>query len=183
MSWKLPRIVVIGTLLALPASAVAQETPSSEPSGPREVVERWFRLADELDDGAEARDAFLALYREDALHIQGPAGTNQQGTATFWGREKVRLLVERLATEWRNATVRADVATAREVSEAVWPEAPGPWGGSLVAAQFTLSGTRQEDEVRWTVPGAAFFRVSGGELLRVRIYLGLGEAAEVRDTR
>lgn len=176
-----PAVAILG-VLAFASAAAAQEA-TSESSGPRDVVERWFRLADELDDTAEAREAFLALYREDALHIQGPAGPNQQGTTTFWGRDKVRLLVERLAADWGDANIRADVSTAREVSEAVWPETPGPWGGSLVAAQFTVAGTRREDGIRWTVPGAAFFRVRDGELLRVRIYLGLGEAAEVKDMR
>ncbi len=166
---------VLAALLMASATGAAQD----EPPGARAVVEEWFRLASELDDSEESRAAFVALYREDALHIQGPAGDNQRGTTTFWGRDKVRLLVERLASEWQDASVRADVATAQEVSETVWPEAPGPWGGSLVAAQFTVAGTRRDDGVRWFIPGAAFFRVRDGRLLRVRIYLGLGEAAEV----
>lgn len=164
-------------------AAAAAKPGQADPEDARAVVERWFRLASELDESAESREAFVALYREDALHIQGPAGPHQRGTATFWGREKVRLLVERLASEWRDADVRAEVATAQEVSETVWPEAEGPWGGSLVAAQFTVAGTRDDDGVRWFIPGAAFFRVRDGQLLRVRVYLGLGEAAEVEVRR
>ncbi len=146
---------------------------------PAELVERWFALAGALAEDPESREAFLDLYEEDALHIQGPMGTHQRGTTTFWGREKVALLVAGLLEEWTDRSIRLEVATAAEVSETVLPEAPGPWGGSLVAAQFTLSGTRRDDGRRYVIPGAGFFRVRGDRLSRVRIYLGMGEAAEV----
>lgn len=151
--------------------------------GGREVAERWFRLVDGLDGSEESRAAFLALYGEDALHIQGPAGDYQRGSATYWGREKIGLLVDRLLGEWRDHSIRPEVATAAEVSEAVWAEAEGPWGGPLIATQFTIAATRRDDETRWYIPGAAFFRVRGSELVRVRIYLALGEAAEVEIQR
>ena len=145
----------------------------------RDVAERWFRLLDDLDGSEESRADFLALYAEDALHIQGPSGDYQRGSTTYWGREKVGLLVDRLLAEWKDHSIRPEVATAGEVSENVWAEAEGPWGGPLVAAQFTIAATHREDGTRWYIPGAAFFRVRGSELIRVRIYLGLGEAAEV----
>ncbi len=168
-----------GALLAAPGASQDGET---QPGG-REVAERWFRLVDDLDGSEESRAAFLALYAEDALHIQGPAGDHQRGSATYWGREKVGLLVDRLLGEWKDHSIRPEVATAAEVSEAVWAEAEGPWGGPLIATQFTIAATRRDEETRWYIPGAAFFRVRGSELVRVRIYLALGEAAEVEIQR
>ena len=165
----------------LAAPGVAQDG-EAEPGG-RDLAERWFRLLDALDGSEESRAAFLALYAEDALHIQGPAGDYQRGSATYWGREKVGLLVDRLQEEWKDHSIRPEVATAAEVSETVWAEAEGPWGGPLIAVQFTIAGTRRDEEVRWHIPGAAFFRVRGSELVRVRIYLGRGEAAEVEIQR
>ena len=167
---------------ALPAAAGIPQDGEAEPGG-RELAERWFRLVDALDGGEASRAAFLALYAEDALHIQGPAGDYQRGSATYWGREKVGLLVDRLLEEWKDHSIRPEVATAGEVSENVWAETEGPWGGPLVAAQFTIAATRRDDETRWYIPGAAFFRVRGSELVRVRIYLALGEAAEVEIQR
>ena len=164
-----------------PQAGVSQEA-EAEVTG-RGVAERWFRLLDDLDGSEESREAFLALYAEDALHIQGPTGDYQRGSATYWGREKVGMLVDRLLGEWKDHSIRPEVATAGEVSETVWPEAAGPWGGPLIAAQFTIAATRRDEEVRWFIPGAAFFRVRGNELVRVRIYLGLGEAAEVEIQR
>lgn len=175
-------IVLLTLGWALPAAGGIAQDGEAEPGG-REVAERWFRLVDALDGSEESRAAFLALYAEDALHIQGPAGDHQRGTATYWGREKVGLLVDRLLEEWKDHSIRPEVATAAEVSETVWAEADGPWGGSLVAAQFTIAATRRDEEVRWYIPGAAFFRVRGNELVRVRIYLALGEAAEVEIQR
>lgn len=163
------------------APGVAQDG-EAEPGG-RAVAERWFRLVDALDGSEESRTAFLALYAEDALQIQGPAGDHQRGSATYWGREKVGLLVDRLLEEWKDHSIRPEVATAGEVSETVWAEAEGPWGGPLIAAQFTIAATRRDEETRWYIPGAAFFRVRGSELVRVRIYLALGEAAEVEIQR
>ncbi len=175
-------IVLLTLGWALPTAAGPAQDGEAEPGG-REVAERWFRLVDALDGSEESRTAFLALYAEDALHIQGPAGDHQRGSATYWGREKVGLLVDRLLEEWKDHSIRPEVATAAEVSEAVWAEADGPWGGPLVAAQFTIAATRREEETRWYIPGAAFFRVRGNELVRVRIYLALGEAAEVEIQR
>ena len=167
---------------ASPPNAGVHQEAAVEVTG-RDIAERWFRLLDDLDGSEESRAAFLALYAEDALHIQGPAGDYQQGSATYWGREKVGLLVDRLLGEWKDHSIRPEVATAAEVSETVWAEAEGPWGGPLIAAQFTIAATRRDEEVRWFIPGAAFFRVRGNELVRVRIYLGLGEAAEVEIQR
>ena len=149
----------------------------------RSIAEAWFLRLNDLDGGEESRAAFLALYAEDALHIQGPAGDYQRGSATYWGREKVGLLVDRLLKEWKDHSIRPEVATAAEVSETIWAEAEGPWGGPLIAAQFTIAATRRDEETRWYIPGAAFFRVRGDELVRVRIYLALGEAAEVEIQR
>ena len=163
------------------AAGIAQDGEAE--LGGRQVAERWFRLVDTLDGSEESRAAFLALYAEDALHIQGPAGDHQRGSATYWGREKVGLLVDRLLEEWKDHSIRSEVATAGEVSETVWAEAEGPWGGPLIAAQFTIAATRRDDGTRWYIPGAAFFRVRGSELVRVRIYLALGEAAEVEIQR
>lgn len=173
-------LLTLGWALAA-ATGIAQDG-EAEPGG-REVAERWFRLVDALDGSEESRTAFLALYAEDALHIQGPAGDYQRGSATYWGRDKVGLLVDRLLEEWKDHSIRPEVATAAEVSETVWAEAEGPWGGPLVAAQFTIAATRRDEDVRWYIPGAAFFRVRGSELVRVRIYLALGEAAEVEIQR
>ncbi len=173
-------LLILGWAL-LAAPGVAQDE-QAEPGG-RELAERWFRLVDGLDGSEESRAALLALYAEDALHIQGPAGDYQRGSATYWGREKVGLLVDRLLEEWKDHSIRPEVATAAEVSENVWAESEGPWGGPLVAAQFTIAATRRDDETRWYIPGAAFFRVRGSELVRVRIYLALGEAAEVEIQR
>lgn len=164
-----------------PEAGSSQEAEAD--AGARSIVERWFRLLDDLDGSEASRAAFLALYAEDALHIQGPAGEDQRGSATYWGREKVGLLVDRLLGEWKDHSIRPEVATAAEVSETVWAEAEGPWGGPLIAAQFTIAATRRDEEIRWYIPGAAFFRVRGDELIRVRIYLGLGEAAEVEIQR
>ena len=163
------------------AAGIAQDGEAE--AGGREVAERWFRLVDALDGSEETREAFLALYAGDALHIQGPAGDYQRGSATYWGREKVGLLVDRLLEEWKDHSIRPEVATAGEVSETVWAEAEGPWGGPLIAAQFTIAATRRDDGIRWYIPGAAFFRVRGNELVRVRLYLALGEAAEVEIQR
>ena len=173
--------------LLAPAWAPAAGTEVPQEAGAeitgRNIAERWFRLLDDLDGSDESRAAFLALYAEDALHIQGPTGDYQRGTATYWGREKVGLLLDRLLGEWKDHSVFTEVATAGEVSETLWAETDGPWGGPLIAVQFTIAGTRRDDETRWHIPGAAFFRVRGGELVRVRIYLGLGEAAEVEIQR
>ena len=171
-------VALLALAWALPAPAGIAQDGEPEPGG-REIAERWFRLVDALDGSEESRTAFLALYAEDALHIQGPAGDHQRGSATYWGREKVGLLVDRLLEEWKDHSIRPEVATAAEVSETVWAEAEGPWGGPLVAAQFTIAATRRDEETRWYIPGAAFFRVRGNELIRVRIYLAPGEAAEV----
>ncbi len=182
----LPRLAAAIALLTLgwapPTAAGITQDGEAEPGG-REVAERWFRLVDALDGGEESRAALLALYAEDALHIQGPAGDYQRGSATYWGREKVGLLVDRLLEEWKDHSIRPEVATAAEVSENVWAEAEGPWGGPLIAVQFTIAATRRDEETRWYIPGAAFFRVRGSELIRVRIYLALGEAAEVEIQR
>ena len=175
-------IAVIGSAWAEPSGTGVAQEAEAEVTG-RHIAERWFRLLDDLDGSDESRAAFLALYAEDALHIQGPTGDYQRGTATYWGREKVGLLVERLLAEWQDHSIRPEVATVGEVSETLWAEAAGPWGGPLIAVQFTIAGTRRDDETRWHIPGAAFFRVRGGELVRVRIYLGLGEAAEVEIQR
>ena len=172
-------IVLLG---ATPETSIPSQQANAEVTGPS-VAERWFRLLDDLDDTDASRAAFLALYAEDALHIQGPTGDYQRGTTTYWGREKIGLLVDRLLAEWEDHSIRPEVATSAEVSETVWAEGEGPWGGPLIAVQFTIAGTRREDETRWHIPGAAFFRVRGGELVRVRIYLGLGEAAEVEIQR
>ena len=183
VSPSLAAAIVLLTLgWALPAATGVSQNGEAEPGG-REVAERWFRLVDDLDGSEESRDAFLALYAEDALHIQGPAGDHQRGSATYWGREKVGLLVDRLLEEWKDHSIRPEVATAAEVSEAVWAEAEGPWGGPLIATQFTIAATRLDDGTRWYIPGAAFFRVRGSQLVRVRIYLALGEAAEVEIQR
>ena len=181
-----PRSAAAAALLtlgwALPPTAAAPQDGEAEGGG-REVAERWFRLVDALDGSEVSREAFLALYADDALHIQGPAGDHQRGSATYWGRERVGLLVDRLLEAWKDHSIRPEVATAAEVSETVWAEAEGPWGGPLIAAQFTIAATRRDDETRWYIPGAAFFRVRGSELVRVRIYLALGEAAEVEIQR
>ena len=175
--------------VALLALAGAPLSHASGPQGSegeitgRDVAERWFRLLNDLDGSEASRTAFLSLYAEDALHIQGPSGDYQRGSATYWGRENVGLLVDRLLEEWKDHSVRPEIATAAEVSETVWAEAEGPWGGPLIAAQFTIAATRREEGMRWYIPGAAFFRVRGAELVRVRIYLGLGEAAEVEIQR
>lgn len=162
------------------AAGPAETSPEAEA---RAVVERWFRLANDLDGTPESRAAFLALYDEEALHLQGPAGDHQRGTAAYRGREKIAVLVERLLAAWEDHAIRPVVATAREASEAVRPLAPGPWGGPLVAAQFTVAGTRKTDGTRWTIPGAVFFRLRDGRILRSRLYLGQGEAAEVEIQR
>ena len=162
-------------------AGVRQEVPAE--AGGRAVAEAWFLRLNELDGSAESRAAFLALYAGDALPIQGPAGDDQRGSATYWGREKVALLVDRLLGEWEDHSIRPEVATAAETSGTVWAEAEGPWGGPLIAAQFTIAATRRDDGTRWYVPGAVFFRVRGDELVRVRIYLGVGEAAEVEIQR
>ena len=175
-------LAVSGSAWAAPSGTGAAQEAEAEVTG-RGIAERWFRLLDDLDGSDESRAAFLALYAEDALHIQGPTGDYQRGTATYWGREKVGLLVERLLEEWKDHSIRPEVATSGEVSETLWAEAEGPWGGPLIAVQFTIAGTRRDDETRWHIPGAAFFRVRDGELVRVRIYLGLGEAAEVEIQR
>lgn len=175
-------IALLGTAGAPRLAAEAQREDGNEDTGPS-LAQRWFRLLDDLDGADASRAAFLALYAEDALHIQGPTGDYQRGTATYWGREKVGLLVDRLLAEWEDHSIRPDVATSAEISETVWAEGDGPWGGPLIAVQFTIAGTRRKDETRWHIPGAAFFRVRGGELVRVRIYLGLGEAAEVEIQR
>ena len=175
-------LAVTGSAWAAPSGTGVAQEAGTEDTG-RSIAERWFRLLDDLDGSDESRAAFLALYAEDALHIQGPTGDYQRGTATYWGREKVGLLVERLLAEWKAHSIRPEVATAGEVSETLWTEAAGPWGGPLIAVQFTIAGTRRDDETRWHIPGAAFFRVRGEELVRVRIYLGLGEAAEVEIQR
>ena len=183
VSPSLAAAIVLLTLgWALPAATGVSQNGEAE-SGGREVAERWFRLVDDLDGSEESRDAFLALYAEDALHIQGPAGDHQRGSATYWGREKVGLLVDRLLEEWKDHSIRPEVSTAAEVSETVWAEAEGPWGGPLIATQFTIAATRLDDGTRWYIPGAAFFRVRGSQLVRVRIYLALGEAAEVEIQR
>ena len=160
-----------------------QAAPETGEATAESLVERWFLLANDLDGTPESREEFLALYETDALHIQGPAGGHQRGTATYWGREKIALLVDRLLGEWKDFALRPVVATARETSEAVWPSATGPWGGPLVVAEFTVAGTRTDDGKRWTVPGAVFFRIRERRLLRTRLYLGLGEAAEVEIQR
>lgn len=172
---------VLAPLAATALPEVRQETEATVPG--RGVAEAWFLRLNDLDGGEASRAAFLALYAEDALHIQGPTGDYQRGSATYWGREKVGLLVDRLLGEWKDHSIRPEVATAAEVSETVWADAEGPWGGPLVAVQFTIAATRRDEETRWHIPGAAFFRVRGGELVRVRIYLGLGEAAEVEIQR
>lgn len=173
--------LVVATSVVAPGVGMTQDD-GGEISGPG-IAERWFLRLNDLDGDAESRAAFLALYAEDALHIQGPAGDDQRGSATYWGREKVGLLVDRLLGEWKDHSIRPEVATAAEVSGTVWAEAEGPWGGPLIAVQFTIAATRRDDETRWHIPGAAFFRVRGSELTRVRIYLGLGEAAEVEIQR
>ena len=175
-------IALLAPIRAQAATAPVPQEAEGEVTG-RIIAERWFRLLDDLDGSDESRAAFLALYAEDALHIQGPTGDYQRGNATYWGREKVGLLVDRLLGEWQDHSIRPEVATAGEVSETLWAEAEGPWGGPLIAVQFTIAGTRRDDETRWHIPGAAFFRVRGGELVRVRVYLGLGEAAEVEIQR
>ncbi len=176
--------VLFGLVAVFAAGAApAQEGSASAESPAVELVERWFSLAGELGDDPASHQAFLDLYEEDALHIQGPAGTHQRGTAMFRGREKVALLIARLVEQWTDHTLRLEVSTAAEVSETVIPQAPGPWGGPLVAVEFTLSGTRKDEERRYTVPAAGFFRVRGDRLARVRIYLGMGEAAEVEIQR
>lgn len=166
---------------AQPEAGGAQ--PETGGASAESLVERWFLLANGLDGTPESREEFLALYRDDALHIQGPAGSHQRGTATYWGREKIASMLDRLLREWKDFALRPVVATARETSETVWPAGPGPWGGPLVAAEFTAAGTRTDDGKRWTVPGAVFFRIRGGRILRTRLYLGLGEAAEVEIQR
>lgn len=166
-----------------PAPAARQEPSETGEASPESLVDRWFLLANDLDRTPASREEFLALYEEDALHIQGPAGGHQRGTATYWGREKIASMLERLLAEWKDFALRLVVATARETSEAVWPSRPGPWGGPLVAAEFTVAGTRTDDGKRWTVPGAVFFRLREGRILRTRLYLGLGEAAEVEIQR
>ena len=162
------------------AAPAAESSPEAEA---RALVERWFLRANDLDGTPESRAAFLALYAEDALHLQGPAGDHQRGSAAYRGREKIAVLVERLLAAWDDHALRPVVATARETSEAVRPLAPGPWGGLLVAAEFTVAGTRKDDGTRWTIPGAVFFRLREGRILRSRLYLGLGEAAEVEIQR
>ncbi len=172
------RVLLLALFLAAPAASAQDGNPSAA-----EVVEQWFALAGDLTEDPASREAFLALYEENALHIQGPAGDHQRGTAMFWGREKMALLVQELVERWKDHALRLEVATAAEVSATVMPEAPGPWGGSLVAAEFTLSGTLRDAGRRYTVPAAGFFRVRGDRLARVRIYLGMGEAAEVEIQR
>ena len=172
----------IGFLGATPDTSVPAQEAGAEAT-PRSVAESWFLRLNDLDGSEESRAALVALYAEDALHIQGPAGDYQRGSATYWGREKIGLLVDRLLEEWKDHSIRPEVATAGEVSETVWAEAEGPWGGPLIAAQFTIAATRRDEETRWYIPGAAFFRVRGSELVRVRIYLALGEAAEVEIQR
>ena len=163
----------------LPVGAARTGQPGPERDDAAGLAQRWFRALQDLDATEARRNAFLALYAEDALHIQGPSGDHQRGTTTFWGREKVGLLVDRLLTEWENHSIRIEVATAAEISTTLLPETPGPWGGPLVAAQFAIAGTSRKTGLRWHVPGAVFFRIADGELVRVRVYLGLGEAAEV----
>ena len=181
----------IASVTAAPAGGARQTDPdraapaaeSSPEAEARALVEQWFLRANDLDGTPESRAAFLALYAEDALHLQGPAGDHQRGSAAYRGREKIAVLVERLLAAWDDHSLRPVVATARETSEAVRPLAPGPWGGPLVAAEFTVAGTRKDDGTRWTVPGAVFFRLREGRILRSRLYLGLGEAAEVEIQR
>lgn len=168
---------------AEPSSGSRQAQPETGAAAAESLVERWFLLANDLDGTPGSREAFLALYEDDALHIQGPAGGHQRGTATYWGREKIASMLDRLLAEWKDFALRPVVATARETSEAVWPSRAGPWGGPLVAAEFTVAGTRTGDGKRWTVPGAVFFRIREGRILRTRLFLGLGEAAEVEIQR
>ena len=178
-----PRVAQAAAITGVLLLSMVAAPAGAQGGGGGEIVERWFRLLEDLGTGAEGRDQFLSLYAVDALHIQGPSGSHQRGTTTFRGREKVGMLVDRLLEEWENHSIRIEVATAAEVSKTLLPEIGGPWGGPLVAAQFSLAATRRDTGVRWHVPGSAFFRIVGAELTRVRIYLGLGEAAEVEIQR
>ena len=55
-------------------------------------------------------------------------------------------------------------------------------GGLRVGPDFP-DQVPDDDGTRRTVPGAVFFRLREGRILRSRLYLGLGEAAEVEIQR
>ena len=134
--------------------------PPNRPEG-RALVEAWFRRVEDLDGSGESRAARCwPLYAEDALHIQGPAGPHQRGTATYWGRERWACWWTGCSASGRDHAIRPEMATAAEVSEAVWPEAEGPWAG-----RSSPPSSRSPEPGGRTEPAGTFPR---GRVLRLR---------------
>ena len=148
-------------------SLIAMQAPSVDDGVP--VVEAWFDAMNALDGSPESIDKLLSLYREDALHITGP-DSHQIGTVTYEGEKGIRFLLERTSQTREQILYRIDVVTSREVSRELFHLADGPWGGKSVAVQFHTAYTRRLDGVRFSTPGAAFFRIEDGKIGRLRLY-------------
>ena len=164
------------SLLLVLGYTVQERAP--EPTA-KDVVVSWIDAVNALArDDEEAVDAFVSLYREDALHITGPEA-HQRGAVTFSGHDNIRNMALDLAERYDGLHYRIEVVTASETSKSLFHVADGPWGGPSVAVAYVAAFTRREDGVRFMVPGAAFFQIQEGKIRRVRQYVAAGEMAEV----
>lgn len=173
--------VLVMLALAVAGPGVARQ--AAVPPSPDQIVRQWFDRWNALGSGAEAVDAFVALYETGALHLTGPS-PDQRGTATYRGQEGLRVLAARVAATQEKMTYRLETETAREDTATLFHRTDGPWGGPAMAVQFVAVYTDRTTQKRYSQPGAAFFQLVGDKIHRARIYYAEGERTEVeQDTR
>ena len=142
------------------------------------MVETWFDRMSALDGTDSSLDALVDLYAADALHITAPE-SHQLGAVTFAGHENIRKMARDFASRYMALRFRIEVVTAREQSTRLFHRVDGPWGGPSIAVEYVAAFTRRTDEVRFMVPGAAFFQLEEGKIRRLRLYVASGELAPV----
>src|SRR5262245_22555763 len=146
---------------------------------PQSVVEEWFRRWNALDGSEASIQRFVDLYDANAVHQTTPS-EKQIGPVFLEAREGIRKLAEDFSKANTEAAFRIETVTANEKSEQLFYVANGPWQGPGVAVQFVGAYTVRATKKRFFYPGAAFFHIKDGKILRARIYSARDELAEVQ---
>lgn len=152
----------------------------------KDLVRDWFRRWNALDGSAESVSRFVELYKPNALHETGPQG-ELIGTAFYQGHDMIRKLAENTGkTNCRQAYYIKTRTSLDQIGDGggsktaeLITAAPSPIGGISVAVELGASYDNRETKKRFMAPGAAFFDVQDGKIVRLRMYYSKGEHFEV----
>ena len=166
-----------GLLLTLSFSFAQSEVGQNQNIDER-VVLNWFNRWNALDGSEAATEKVVELYWSHAMHLTGP-NSRQVGLVTFNGADAIRKMVADFARDNTSIKYRIQTVTAQATSSNLFHTSEGPWGGVGVGVEFVAVYTERATNRRFMHPGAMFFQVQEGRILRLRTYLGHREKLEV----